>query len=64
MVLLRSGDELPEGGASMDAGRLHELARRWHGDRLAPEWSPRTIEQSQAILDVLGLTGLFWRLDT
>ena len=64
MVLLRSGDELPAGGASMDAGRLHELARRWYGDRLSPDWSPRTLEQSQSILDALGLIGPFWRLDT
>ena len=47
----------------MDAGRLHELARRWYGDRLSPDWSPRTLEQSQRILDALGLTGPFWRLD-
>jgi hypothetical protein len=63
MTLLRSEDELPEGGASMDAGRLHELARRWYGNRLDPDWAPRTLAQSQAILDALGLTGPFWRLD-
>ena len=64
MTLSRSGERPPDGGASMDAGRLHELARRWYGDRLASDWSPRTLEQSQAILDAMGLTGPFWRLDT
>ena len=47
----------------MDAGRLHELARRWYGNRLDDDWSPRPPEASQAILDDLGLAGPFWRLD-
>ena len=64
MTLLRSEDGLAAGGASMSADRLHELARRWYGDRLAADWSPRTPEQSQAILTGLGLTGPFWHLDT
>jgi hypothetical protein len=48
----------------MCARRLYALARRWYGDRLAAGWAPRTLEQSQAILTALGLTGPFWRLDT
>ena len=64
MTLSRSGEELPVGGASMTADRLHELARRWYGDRLEADWSPRTPAESQAILASLGLTGPFWRLDT
>ena len=42
--------------------QLHELAVRWYGDRLDADWQPRTVEQSQAILDAVGLTGPFWRL--
>ena len=49
MTLLRSGDELPREGASMDAGRLHVLAARWYGDRLDPDWSPRTGSRVRAL---------------
>ena len=41
---------------------LRALAADWYGDRLDPQWRPRTVEQSQAILDRHGLTGPFWRL--
>jgi hypothetical protein len=61
MRLLRSGSEVTEGElVSLDT--LQELARRWYGDRLSPDWRPRTLEASQAILDDVGLTGDFWRL--
>jgi hypothetical protein len=61
MRLLRSGSEVTEGElVSLDV--LQELARRWYGDRLAPDWRPRTVAESQAILESVGLTGEFWRL--
>jgi hypothetical protein len=52
----------PPPGATVAVATLAELARAWWGDRLAPDWRPRTREQSQAILDRVGLTGAFWRL--
>jgi hypothetical protein len=61
MRLLRSG----EGGTTgelVDLATLAELARRWYGNRLDPDWRPRTLAQSQAILEAVGLTGEFWRL--
>jgi hypothetical protein len=63
MLLFRSEEEIgePRGGV-MTTAQLHELARRWYGDRLDPGWRPRTVQQSQAILDSVGLTGPFWRL--
>ena len=63
MLLFRSEEEIdgPRGGV-MTMAQLHELARRWYGDRLDPGWRPRTVEQSQAILDAVGLTGPFWQL--
>jgi hypothetical protein len=61
MRLVRS-DEEPDGGALVDLAVLAELARRWYGDRLSAAWRPRTAQQSQAILDAVGLTGDFWRL--
>ena len=62
MRLLRSEEATPTGGATIDAARLQDLARRWYRDRLDPGWRPRTPEQSQRILDAAGLTGAFWRL--
>ena len=70
MVFLRSEEHLERWlaengwppGASMAAGMLHELARRWWWTRLEPDWRPRAPAESQAILDELGLTGEFWHL--
>jgi len=49
-------------GATIPITKLAELAAAWWHDRLSPDWRPRTREQSQAILDRLGLTGPFWSL--
>ncbi len=70
MVFLRSEEHLErwlkansmEPGASLTATKLNELARRWWSTRLEPDWRPRRPEESQAILDELGLNGEFWRL--
>ena len=61
MRLLRSGSEVTE-GELVDLPTLKRLARHWYGDRLDPDWRPRTRDESQAILDEVGLTGPFWRL--
>jgi len=71
MVFLRSEDHLIrwleengwEAGATLPAPTLNELAQRWWWTRLEPDWRPRGASESQAILDDLGLTGEFWRLD-
>ncbi len=70
MVFLRSEEHLDhwlalngwEPGESMSAPTLNELARRWWSTRLESDWRPRSAEESQAILDDLGLTGAFWQL--
>ena len=70
MVFLRSEEHLErwleatgrEPGATLTAPRLNELARRWWWTRLDHDWRPRRVDESQAILDELGLTGEFWRL--
>jgi hypothetical protein len=51
-----------EPGATITAGKMCELAHAWWGDRLAPDWRPRTRDESQAILYRLALTGEFWQL--
>jgi hypothetical protein len=45
-----------------DRATLRALAARWYGDRLDPDWRPRSAAESQRILDEVGLTGEFWRL--
>ena len=61
MRLLRSGSEITE-GELVDLPTLTALAQRWYGNRLDPDWRPRTLGESQAILDSVGLTADFWRL--
>jgi hypothetical protein len=61
MRLLRSGEDVTT-GALVELPQLFALARRWYGDRLSPDWRPRTRDESQRILDEVGLTGDFWRL--
>ncbi len=51
-----------EPGATLTTAKLSELAHAWWGNRLAPDWRPRTLDESQAILDWLGLTGDYWRV--
>jgi hypothetical protein len=65
MNLFRSEDHIERWLAGRPPGGtipVAELAEEWWGDRLAPDWRPHTLEQNQAILDRLGLTGDFWRL--
>lgn len=49
-------------GATIPVTKLLDLAVAWWGNRLSPDWRPRTRDENQAILDGLGLTGDFWRL--
>jgi len=70
MVFLRSEEHLERWfdaqgqtpGASLTAPELSALARECWWSRLDPGWQPRKPEESQAILDGLGLTGEFWAL--
>jgi len=68
MLLFRSEDHVTNwlagrpDGATINVAKLAELANAWWGNRLAPDWRPRTREESQSILDELGLTGSFWTL--
>ena len=49
-------------GATITSRQLCDLAHAWWGNRLDPEWVPRSREESQAILGGLGLTDSYWRL--
>jgi hypothetical protein len=70
MLLFRSEEEASQWcgrrgrppGAVVALDQLNHLAMLWYGDRLQADWRPRTVSESQAILDRVGLTGDFWRL--
>jgi hypothetical protein len=51
-----------DSGMTLPVTTLAALAEAWWGDRLADDWTPRSREQNQAILDGLGLTGEVWAL--
>jgi hypothetical protein len=61
MLLFRSEGHVDEWldertrGEIIPVAKLVELAYAWWGDRLAPDWRPRTREQNQAILDTAWL---------
>jgi hypothetical protein len=62
MRLVRSEDEVPDGGAVVPLPRLQDLARAWYGDRCEDGWRPRSRDESQAVLASVGLVGPFWQL--
>ncbi len=49
-------------GATIPVATLSDLAHRWWGDRLSPDWRPHSRDENQAILNGLGLTTAFWQL--
>lgn len=55
------GHERPR-GAVLPVAQAAELGRHWFGDRLDPDWRPRTTEAAQRVLAAVGLHGPFWRL--
>jgi hypothetical protein len=68
MNLFRSGEHVGRWldgrspGETIGVERLSDLAHAWWGDRLSPDWVPRSREQNQRLLDGLGLVGPFWQL--
>jgi hypothetical protein len=68
MNLFRSEEHITRWLAGRDPGtttsvtKLCELAHAWWADRVATDWRPHSLEQNQAILADLGLTGEFWQL--
>ena len=70
MLLFRSEEHLDrwlderdiERGATMTVEQQWRLAQNWYGGRLDPDWKRRTPDESQQILESVGLTGPFWKL--
>jgi len=38
------------------------LAHGWYKEKLNPEWRRHTLEETEALLAEVGLTGTFWNL--
>ena len=70
MLFFRSEDHLTKWlsehgrprGAVLSLDLTWRLAKAWYLDRRDLEWKPRSREQSQAVLDHVGLTSAFWKL--
>ena len=52
---------LPRGG-TMTPEQCWQLAQAWYGDKLSPDWRRKTLDESEAVLSRVGLTGPFWQL--
>lgn len=39
-----------------------QMARAWYGSKLDPDWRRATVDEAEAMLAEVGLTGPFWAL--
>ena len=53
-----------ETGAVVPVDTVWQLADAWYADRLQADWRRLTPEETEALLDRVGLRGAFWRLPT
>jgi hypothetical protein len=53
--------ELPRGG-TMSPLQCWHLAVAWYADKVHPDWRRKTLEEAEAALTSIGLTGTFWSL--
>jgi hypothetical protein len=49
-------------GEVISLAQVWQLSRAFYKDPRDPAWRPRTMPQTQAVLDAVGLTGEFWQL--
>jgi hypothetical protein len=47
-------------GAAVPIAQVEQLARRWYGGHLRPDWRKHTAAEARAIFGEVGLTGPFW----
>lgn len=51
-----------EMGAVLTPEQAWKLALGWYEDKLRPDWRRHTVEEAEALLAEVGLTGPFWDL--
>jgi hypothetical protein len=49
-------------GVTITPEQTWRLADGWYRDKLNPDWRRHTLEETEALLDEIGLTGDFWSL--
>ncbi len=49
-------------GATMTPAQGWRLAQGWYADKASPDWRRHTLEETEALLADVGLTGPFWDL--
>jgi hypothetical protein len=57
----RAARDLPFGG-TMTPEQCWRLAQAWYADKLSPTWRRKTLDEAEATLAGVGLTGPFWSL--
>ena len=54
--------EKRERGAVVPLAKVWELARAWYVDPRERNWTPRSRDESQRVIESVGLSGSFWQL--
>jgi hypothetical protein len=49
-------------GATLTIQQAWDLARAWYQNKMRRDWRRATLEETEALLARIGLTGLFWSL--
>lgn len=70
MLLFRSEEHIErwcrprdlQRGATLTPEQGWQLAHGWYKDKVKPEWRRHTLEETEALLADVGLTGPFWSL--
>jgi hypothetical protein len=49
-------------GAMITPEQAWQLAYGWYKDKVKPEWRRHTVDEAEALLSSIGLTGALWNL--
>jgi len=49
-------------GGTLTLAQGWKLAQLWYGDRLNPQWQPKTASEAESVFQDVGLVGEFWKL--
>jgi len=49
-------------GAILTIEQAWRLAEAWYGSKMAQDWRRASLEETESLLEGLGLRGPFWRL--
>ena len=49
-------------GATITPEQTWRLAAEWYQNKVKPDWRRHTLEETEALLESIGLTSAFWNL--